>query len=118
MTNGSSHPTTRAQRVSLNGQSGPTIDETRTEISLRVNGVTRQLSVDNRRPLLDALREGLGLTGPKKGCDHGQCGACTVLLDGRRVVSCLTLAVAAEGAEITTIEAIASDGELAPIPEG
>jgi len=84
-------------------------------ISLHVNGVTRRLDVDNRRTLLDALREGLGLTGPKKGCDHGQCGACTVLADGRRVVSCLMLAVAAEGAEITTIEGIGEDGELAPI---
>jgi xanthine dehydrogenase YagT iron-sulfur-binding subunit len=86
-------------------------------ISLRVNGVTRRLDVDNRRTLLDALREGLGLTGPKKGCDHGQCGACTVLADGRRVVSCLMLAVAAEGADITTIEGVGEDGELSPIQQ-
>ncbi|WP_346742718.1 2Fe-2S iron-sulfur cluster-binding protein [Spongiactinospora sp. TRM90649] len=92
-------------------------DATGSAISLRVNGVTHRLSVDNRRTLLDALREDIGHTGPKKGCDHGQCGACTVLLDGRRVVSCLTLAVAAEGAEITTVEGLAADGELRPIQE-
>ncbi len=87
------------------------------EISLRVNDLTHWLNVDNRTTLLDALREGIGHTGPKKGCDHGQCGACTVLLDGRRVVSCLTLAVAAEGAEVTTVEGIAADGELRPIQQ-
>ncbi|MEV8439313.1 2Fe-2S iron-sulfur cluster-binding protein [Actinosynnema sp. NPDC051121] len=88
---------------------------TRTAISLRVNDTTHGLTVDNRTTLLDALRDGLDHTGPKKGCDHGQCGACTVLLDGRRVVSCLTLAVAAEGAEVTTVEGLAGDGDLRPI---
>ncbi|QFU88313.1 2Fe-2S iron-sulfur cluster-binding protein [Amycolatopsis sp. YIM 10] len=92
-------------------------DGTRSEVLLRVNDVTHRLSVDNRTTLLDALRERIGLTGPKKGCDHGQCGACTVLLDGRRVVSCLTLGVAAEGAEVTTIEGLAGDGELRPIQQ-
>ena len=92
-------------------------DYTHSDISLRVNEVTHRLSVDNRTTLLDAVREGVGHTGPKKGCDHGQCGACTVLLDGRRVVSCLTLAVAAEGAEITTVEGLAGDGGLPPIQE-
>ena len=82
-------------------------DDTHSAISLHVNGETHSLPVDNRTTLLDALRDGIGHTGPKKGCDHGQCGACTVLLDGRRVVSCLQLAVAAEGAEITTIEGVA-----------
>jgi len=77
---------------------------------IRVNGVTHRMNIDNRTTLLDALREEIGLTGPKKGCDHGQCGACTVLLDGRRVVSCLTLAVAADGAEVTTVEGL--DTEL------
>ncbi|MEU9888934.1 2Fe-2S iron-sulfur cluster-binding protein [Sphaerisporangium sp. NPDC051011] len=91
--------------------------ETRGVIALRVNNATHRLCLDHRRTLLDALREDLGHTGPKKGCDHGQCGACTVLLDGRRVVSCLTLAVAAEGAEITTVEGLAADGELRPIQE-
>jgi xanthine dehydrogenase YagT iron-sulfur-binding subunit len=97
--------------------SGDMSDEIRSEISLCVNGVTHQLSVDNRRTLLDALREGTGHTGPKKGCDHGQCGACTVLLDDRRALSCLTLAVAAEGAAITTIEGLAGEGELLPIQQ-
>jgi len=81
------------------------------EITLRVNGATYQLSVDTRTTLLDALRERLGLTGPKKGCDHGQCGACTVLLDGRRVTSCLALAVAHRDAQIVTVEGLAKGGE-------
>ena len=76
-------------------------------ITLKVNGQVMALSLDTRTSLLDALRESLELTGSKKGCDHGQCGACTVLIDGRRVNSCLTLAFAAEGSEITTIEGLA-----------
>nr|WP_197048729.1 2Fe-2S iron-sulfur cluster-binding protein [Streptosporangium roseum] len=91
--------------------------DTHSMISLRVNGETHQLSLDNRRTLLDALRKDTGHTGPKKGCDHGQCGACTVLLDGRRVLSCLTLAVAVEGAEVTTVEGLAGDGDLRPLQE-
>ncbi|MEV0488813.1 (2Fe-2S)-binding protein [Streptomyces atratus] len=91
--------------------------ETRSETLLRVNGRTYRLTVDHRRTLLDALREGTGHTGPKKGCDRGQCGACTVLLDGRRVVSCLTLAVAADGSDVTTVEGLAQDGELRPLQQ-
>ncbi|GGV07489.1 oxidoreductase [Streptomyces filipinensis] len=81
------------------------------EITLRVNGKPHTLHIDNRRTLLDLLREDLGLTGSKKGCDHGQCGACTVLADGRRVNSCLLLAVALDGSEITTVEGLGGDGE-------
>jgi xanthine dehydrogenase YagT iron-sulfur-binding subunit len=83
----------------------------RSATTLRVNGEPRTLVVDNRRVLLDVLREDLDLTGAKKGCDHGQCGACTVLVDGRRVNSCLLLAVALDGCEVTTVEGLAGDGE-------
>src|SRR3569833_4691842 len=88
-----------------------------TAISLRVNGETHSLTVDNRATLLDALRERLDLIGTKKGCEQGQCGACTVLLDGRRVNSCLQLAVAAEGREVTTVEGVADGEELHPVQQ-
>ena len=86
-------------------------------ISLQVNGRDHELSLDPRVTLLDALREQLHFTGTKKGCDHGQCGACTVLIDGRRVYSCLTLAVVAAGARVTTIEGLADGDRLHPVQE-
>ncbi|MER5782546.1 2Fe-2S iron-sulfur cluster-binding protein [Streptomyces mobaraensis] len=86
-------------------------------ITLHVNGEPHTLTVDHRTTLLDALRERLDLTGTKKGCDHGQCGACTVLLDGRRAVACLQLAVAAEGRAITTIEGVADGERLHPVQQ-
>lgn len=85
------------------------------EVALKVNGATKTLKIDSRVVLLDALRERLGLTGSKKGCDQGQCGACTVLVDGRRVLSCLTLAASVEGREVTTIEGLAQGDELHPM---
>lgn len=81
------------------------------ETTLTVNGKPHTLLVDHRRVLLDVLREDLGLWGAGKGCDHGQCGACTVLVDGRRVNSCLLLAVALDGSEVRTVEGLAADGE-------
>jgi xanthine dehydrogenase YagT iron-sulfur-binding subunit len=87
------------------------------EITLTVDGVPRRLTIDTRTTLLDALRERLGNTSPKKGCDHGQCGACTVLLDGDRALSCLALAVAHDGAEVTTADGLAPEGELHPVQQ-
>jgi xanthine dehydrogenase YagT iron-sulfur-binding subunit len=81
-------------------------------VTLKVNGRTTKLNVDTRTTLLDALRENLKLTGTKKGCDHGQCGACTVIVEGRRINSCLTLAVMHEGEEITTIEGLGTPEKL------
>jgi xanthine dehydrogenase YagT iron-sulfur-binding subunit len=86
------------------------------EITVRVNGREHSLTVDTRLSLLDLLRERLGLTGSKKGCDHGQCGACTVLIDGRRSNACLALAVACDGLDVTTVEGLADgDGALHPL---
>jgi xanthine dehydrogenase YagT iron-sulfur-binding subunit len=95
-----------------NGVSRGSID-----VTLTINGRSRQVAVDVRTSVLDLLREHLQLTGTKKGCDHGQCGACTILLDGRRVLSCLTFAAAAQGAQITTIEGLAPDGDLHPMQQ-
>jgi xanthine dehydrogenase YagT iron-sulfur-binding subunit len=85
------------------------------QVFLDINGQEQTLNIEPRVTLLDALRENLGLTGSKKGCDHGQCGACTVLVDGERVYSCLTLAVMQDGKEITTIEGLARDDTLHPV---
>src|SRR5437762_9351652 len=85
--------------------------------TLKVNGVVRELDVAPWTTLLDALREHLGLTGTKKGCDHGQCGACTVLVNGKRINSCLTLAVMKDGAAITTIEGLAEGAALHPLQQ-
>jgi xanthine dehydrogenase YagT iron-sulfur-binding subunit len=84
-------------------------------ISVTINGEQHTLDVDTRTSLLDLLREHLGLTGAKKGCDQGQCGACTVLLDGRRANACLALAVAHDGAEVITVEGLADNGSLTPL---
>jgi xanthine dehydrogenase YagT iron-sulfur-binding subunit len=84
-------------------------------IDLKINGVNYHLQIEPRVSLLDALREYLGLTGTKKGCDQGACGACTVLVDGERIISCLALAVQYESREITTIEGLAENGELHPL---
>ncbi len=89
--------------------------ENAVRVAFKVNGAAKTLELDSRVVLLDALRERLELTGTKKGCDQGQCGACTVLVDGRRVLSCLTLAATAEGKEVTTIEGLAKGDELHPV---
>jgi xanthine dehydrogenase YagT iron-sulfur-binding subunit len=86
-------------------------------VTLRVNGSNKSLAIDARTTMLDALREHIGLAGSKKGCDHGQCGACTVLINGRRVLSCLTLALAAQDQQIVTIEGLATDGRLHPMQQ-
>jgi xanthine dehydrogenase YagT iron-sulfur-binding subunit len=87
------------------------------DVSWRVNGAEHSALVDTRTSLLDLLREHLGLTGPKKGCDHGQCGACTVLIDGRRANACLALAVAHAGADIVTVEGLHQGDRLHPLQE-
>ena len=86
-------------------------------VRLRINGRDQELQLEPRVSLLDALRERLGMTGTKKGCDHGQCGACTVLIDDRRVLSCLTLAVQADGKRVTTIEGLADGERLHPMQQ-
>jgi xanthine dehydrogenase YagT iron-sulfur-binding subunit len=96
-------------------QTVPAGARTMAKVSFNVNGHVHQLDLDTRTTLLDALREHLHLTGTKKGCDHGQCGACTVIVDGRRINSCLTLAVMHQGNEITTIEGLGSPERLHPM---
>jgi xanthine dehydrogenase YagT iron-sulfur-binding subunit len=110
---GSSADTALAQPGPAKGGAAATVTT-----RLRVNGKAHALTIDPRTSLLDLLRERLALTGAKKGCDHGQCGACTVHLDGRRVASCLTMAVQADGREVTTIEGLAAtDGSLHPMQQ-
>jgi xanthine dehydrogenase YagT iron-sulfur-binding subunit len=101
-----------AQPRAANGASSSAVS-----VNLTVNGTRHALTLDPRSTLLDVLREHLDLTGSKKGCDQGQCGACTVLIDGRRVVSCLTLAVMTDGKSITTIEGLAKNGTLHPLQQ-
>ena len=97
---------------------GETMDIAHTsDITVTVNGEERAVTVDNRVSLLDLLRERLGLTGTKKGCDHGQCGACTVLVGGRRVNACLALAVTCDGADVTTVEGLADGDGLHPLQQ-
>ena len=86
-------------------------------MKLKINGTEHELDIDTRTSLLDACRDHLGMTGSKKGCDHGQCGACTMMVNGRRINSCLTLAVMHEGDEITTIEGLGEPGNLHPMQE-
>jgi len=97
------------------GGSSPTAASV--SVTVTVNRTRHALSLDPRSSLLDVLRDHLDLTGTKKGCDQGQCGACTVLIDGRRIVSCLTLAVMVDGASVTTIEGLAKDGQLHPLQQ-
>ena len=103
----------------LNGCSAdePRAESPATTVQLKVNGEDRELTVDNRTSLLDMLREHTELTGTKKGCDQGACGACTVLLNGQRVLSCLTLAAQANNAEVTTIEGLERNGRLHPLQQ-
>ena len=108
-------PTTALSQASATatpiGTGAPVISR----VSLNVNGAVREIELDARATLLDALREHLHLTGTKKGCDHGQCGACTVMVGGRRINSCLTLAVMHEGDSVTTIEGLGTAGDLHPM---
>jgi xanthine dehydrogenase YagT iron-sulfur-binding subunit len=106
--------TSEAPAQSRTGDGAPS---SAVSVNLTVNGTRHALTLDPRSTLLDVLREHLDLTGSKKGCDQGQCGACTVLIDGRRVVSCLTLAVMTEGKSVTTIEGLAKDGKLHPLQQ-
>jgi xanthine dehydrogenase YagT iron-sulfur-binding subunit len=107
-----------AQGTTSSGATGATLASDAPsigQVSFNVNGVERELAVDTRTTLLDALREHLHLTGTKKGCDHGQCGACTVIVDGRRINSCLTLAVMHEGDDVTTIEGLGTPEHMHPM---
>ena len=99
------------------GEDDARVDGEASVVRMRINGEQREITVDNRTSILDMLRERAGLTGSKKGCDQGACGACTILVNGQRVVSCLTLAVMHDGAEITTIEGLERNGRLHPLQQ-
>jgi xanthine dehydrogenase YagT iron-sulfur-binding subunit len=101
--------------TTASGYASDTPPENLVPVRLRINGVAHELSLDPRVTLLDLLRENLAMTGTKKGCDHGQCGACTVLVDGRRINSCLSLAVVHDGEEISTVEGLSQGEELHPL---
>ena len=101
----------------MNSATSPAEPAVHAEVTMTVNGGKHRITVDTRASLLDVLREDLGLTGTKKGCDHGQCGACTVLLNGRRANACLALAVAHDAADVTTVEGLADGEELTPLQE-
>ncbi len=104
-----------AEAIAAPAEAVPSPEPGLVDVAFKVNGERRELSIDARVTLLDALRERIGLTGTKKGCDRGQCGACTVHVDDRRVLSCLTLAVSLQGKEVTTIEGISDGDELHPV---
>jgi xanthine dehydrogenase YagT iron-sulfur-binding subunit len=101
--------------TTLSSRIEPSLDELRVLVQLRINGESRTIQIDPRTTLLDALREQLALAGSKKGCDHGQCGACTVHVNGRRTLACLSLAIAHQQDEITTIEGLAQGDQLHPM---
>jgi xanthine dehydrogenase YagT iron-sulfur-binding subunit len=105
----------RAQSASKSSAAVASAEVPRGQVALTVNGQNRRLTLDTRTSLLDALREHLYLTGTKKGCDHGQCGACTVIVDGRRINSCLTLAVMHDGASVTTVEGLGTPKNMHPM---
>lgn len=113
-----SHPEARRAAAIAVEPSAARRKRTDLAVTMTINGQTRRLTLDARTSLLDVLREHLHLTGAKKGCDHGQCGACTVHLDGRRVASCLTLAAQADGRTVTTIEGLSpADGRMHPMQQ-
>src|SRR5437660_2324843 len=112
---GAAAPAAKAQGSAAKAQAATPATPPMSKVAFTVNGAARDLACDTRTTLLDALREHLHLTGSKKGCDHGQCGACTVIVEGRRINSCLTLAVMHEGANITTIEGLGTPDDLHPM---
>ena len=105
----------RGQEMPLSAAERQEVPVQRIPVTLNINGQPRELVIDSRSTLLDTLRHDLELTGSKKGCDHGQCGACTVHVDGNRVLSCLTLAAQVDGRDITTIEGLGGEGDLHPM---